>query len=147
MLQIELTCILCDTGEKVSYTFCSCAREDFPASDANPVHPPLAEFCVPCVPSGTGTKKQPSQSKFQKNHLSHLLGPRRPRAAGFHPRWGTTRPSPGRSRFGPHRGEFGRKERKQRNPESSRQRRRRIRKLLTSHRAHGFLKNQQWREV
>ena len=53
MLQIKLTCIMWDTGGKVSYTFPSCVPVDFPASDANPVHPPLVEFCAPCVPSGT----------------------------------------------------------------------------------------------
>ena len=32
----------------------------------------------------------------------------------FHPRWGTTRPSPVRGRFGPHRGKFGRSHRRSR---------------------------------
>ena len=65
----------------------------------------------------------------------------------FHPRWGTDPSQPGQGRFGPHRAQFSRKERKQPSPENNRQRRRRICQLLTSHRAHGFLKNQQWREV
>ena len=54
----------------------------------------------------------------------------------------TTRLRPVRGRFGPHRAQFGRKERKQPNPESSRQRRLRLSQLLTSHYASGFPKNQ-----
>ena len=58
----------------------------------------------------------------------------------YAPDGGTTRPRPVRGRFGPHRAQFGRKERKQPSPEISRQRRRRICQRLTSHQAHGFLK-------
>ena len=56
-----------DTGGKVSYTFPSCVHVDFPASDANPANSPLAEFCVPCVPSGTGGTllSQPSHKTTQ----------------------------------------------------------------------------------
>lgn len=56
-----------DTGGKVSYTFPSCVPVDFPASDANSAHSPLAEFCVPCVPSGTGGTllSQPSHKTTQ----------------------------------------------------------------------------------
>ena len=50
-MKTKLICFLCDTVRKAPYTLCSCALVDFPASDANPVHPPLAELCVPCVPS------------------------------------------------------------------------------------------------
>ena len=66
-MQIKLICILCDTGGKVSYTFPSCVPVDFPASDANSAHSPLAEFCVPCVPSGTGGTllSQPSHKTTQ----------------------------------------------------------------------------------
>ena len=66
-MQIKLICILCDTGGKVSYTFPSCVPVDFPASDANPANSPLAEFCVPCVPSGTGGTllSQPSHKTTQ----------------------------------------------------------------------------------
>ena len=70
-----------DTGGKVSYTFPSCVPVDFPASDANSAHSPLAEFCVPCVPSGTGTKKT-FQSQFPQNQPKPTcLAPRRPRVA------------------------------------------------------------------
>ena len=85
-----------DTGGKVSYTFPSCVPVDFPASDANPVQSPLAELCVPCVPSDTETEKQPPQSQFPQNHPSPLLAPRRPVLAEFHPRWGNG-PVPARS--------------------------------------------------
>ena len=99
----------------MSYTFPSCVPVDFPASDANPVQSPLAELCVPCVPSDTETEKQPPQSQFPQNQPKPTcLAPRRPRTAGFHPRWGTTRPRPVRGRFGPHRGEFGRSHRRSR---------------------------------
>ena len=66
-MQIKFICILCDTGGKVSYTFPSCVPVDFPASDANSAHSPLAEFCVPCVPSGTGGTllSQPSHKTTQ----------------------------------------------------------------------------------
>lgn len=113
-MKTKLICFLCDTVRKAPYTLCSCALVDFPASDANPVHPPLAELCVPCVPSDTETEKQPPQSQFPQNHPSPLVAPSRPRVAGFHPRWGTTRPSPVRGRFGPHRGKFGRSHRRSR---------------------------------
>ena len=56
------------------------------------------------------------------------------------PRWGNDPPRPVRGRFGPHRGEFGRKERKQPSPENNRQHKWRIRQLLTSHQANGFPK-------
>lgn len=65
----------------MSYTFPSCVPVDFPASDANSAHSPLAEFCVPCVPSGTGTKKT-FQSQFPQNQPKPTcLAPRRPRVA------------------------------------------------------------------
>lgn len=83
--------------------------------------------------------KPPTFSRPTKP-TSPLVALSRPRVAGFHPRWGTTRPSPVRGRFGPHRAQFSRKKRKRPGPESSRQRRRRMRQLLTSHQAHGFLK-------
>ena len=95
-MKTKLICFLCDTVRKAPYTLCSCALVDFPASDANPVHPPLAELCVPCVPSDTETEKQPPQSQFPQNHPSPQFGPRRPVVAGFHPRWGNG-PAPARS--------------------------------------------------
>ena len=68
-----------DTGGKVSYTFPSCVPVDFPASDANPANSPLAEFCVPCVPSGTGGTllSQPSHKTTQGPRFA----PRKPRVA------------------------------------------------------------------
>lgn len=67
MLQTKPICILWDTGGKASYTFCPCTHADFPASDANSPPSPLAEFCVPCVPSGTGGTllSQPSHKTTQ----------------------------------------------------------------------------------
>lgn len=111
-------------GKIKSPTYCAKAQEytlahcllaplkKFPSSDANPVHPPLAELCVPCVPSDTETEKQPPQSQFPQNHPRPLFAPRKPRVAGFCPRWGKRPLRPVRGRFGPHRGEFGRKKRK-----------------------------------
>ena len=76
MLQIKLTCIMWDTGGKVSYTFPSCVHVDFPASDANPANSPLAEFCVPCVPSGTWENHpQPSSYKTTQGPCSPPVGP------------------------------------------------------------------------
>ena len=60
------------------------------------------------------------------------------------PGGGTPRPSPVRGRFGPHRAQFGRKKRKQPNPENNRQRNRRIRQLSTFPPGEWFPKNQQW---
>lgn len=111
-LQTKLICILCDTGRKVSYTFPSCVPVDFPSSDANSAHSPLAEFCAPCVPSGTGGTllSQPSHKTAQ--------GPDSPPGGLFwpvsSPGGGTTRLSLDRGRFGPHRGEFGRSHRRSR---------------------------------
>ena len=93
MLQTKSICILWDTGGKASYTFPSCVHVDFPASDANPVHFPLVEFCVPCVPPGTEgtTHSQPPRKTTQ----GPLFAPRRPVLAGFHPRWETDPPPHG----------------------------------------------------
>ena len=135
-MQIKLICILCDTGGKVSYTFPSCVPVDFPASDANSAHSPLAEFCVPCVPSGTGPHSQPAHKTAQAPDLA----PGGPVCPVYAPGGGTTRPRPVRGRFGPHRAQFGRKERKQPSPENNRQHKWRIRQLLTSHQANGFPK-------
>lgn len=111
-MQIKLICILWDTGGKASYTFPSCVHADFSASDANPVQSPLAEFCVPCVPSGTGGTllSQPSHKTTQ----APCSPPGGPFWPSFTPGGGTTRPSPVRGRFGPHRGEFGRSHRRSR---------------------------------
>ena len=93
MLQIKPTCIMWDTGGKVSYTFPSCVPVDFPASDANSAHSPLAEFCVPCVPSGTGGTllSQPSHKTTQ----APCSPPGGPFWPSFTPGGGTDPPPPG----------------------------------------------------
>ena len=103
----------CAKAQEYTLAHCLLAPlKKFPASDANPANSPLAEFCVPCVPSGTGrtTHSQPPHKTTQGPRFA----PRKPRVAGFRPRWGTTRPSPVRGRFGPHRGKFGRSHRRSR---------------------------------
>ena len=80
----------------MSYTFPSCVHVDFPASDANSAHSPLAEFCVPCVPSGTETEKQPPQSQFPQNRQAPWLPPVGPVQPVSGPRWGNG-PVPARS--------------------------------------------------
>lgn len=89
-MQIKLICILCDTGGKVSYTFPSCVPVDFPASDANSAHSPLAEFCVPCVPSGTGPHSQPAHKTAQAPDLA----PGGPVCPVYAPGGGTDPPPP-----------------------------------------------------
>ena len=139
----QIAYILCVSRRVHWYALPPCTLWKALASDTNPV-PPLAEFCVPCVPSGTETEKPPPQSSSHRTTQATLFAPRRPRTAGFHPRWGRTRPCPVRGRFGPHRAQFGRKQRKQPNPEDNRQRNRRIRPLSTSHPANGFPKTRSW---
>ena len=98
-LQTKLICILCDTGRKVSYTFPSCVPVDFPASDANPVHFPLAKYCVPCVPSGTGGTllSQPSHKTTQ----APCSPPGGPFWPSFTPGGETTRPARTEAGLGP----------------------------------------------
>ena len=44
----------CAKAQEYTLAHCLLAPlKKFPSSDANPVQSPLAEFCVPCVPSGT----------------------------------------------------------------------------------------------
>ena len=81
------------------------------ASDINPV-PPLAEFCVPCVPSGTGGP--PTVSRPTKPPKAPVLPPGSPVWPVSAPGGETTRIRPVRGRFGPHRGEFGRSHRRSR---------------------------------
>ena len=95
-MQIKLICILWDTGGKASYTFPSCVHADFSASDANPVQSPLAEFCVPCVPSGTGGPA--TVSRPTKPPKAPVLPPGGP-VWRFPPRVGE-RPAPARSGAG-----------------------------------------------
>ena len=105
-MKIKLICILWYTGEKTSYTFPPCVHADFSASDANPVHFPLAKYCVPCVPSGTGGTllSQPSHKTTQ----APCSPPGGPFWPGSSPGGETPRPCPVRGRFGPHRAQFGR---------------------------------------
>ena len=98
-MQIKLICILCDTGGKVSYTFPPCVHADFSASDANPVHFPLAKYCVPCVPSGTGGTllSQPSHKTTQ----APCSPPGGPFWPSFTPGGETTRPARTEAGLGP----------------------------------------------
>ena len=103
--------VFCGTREKKRPTLSPpCVHADFPASDANSPPSPLAEFCVPCVPSGTGGTllSQPSHKTTQAP-CSPPEGPFCPVSA---PGGGTTRIRPVRGRFGPHRAQFSRKKRK-----------------------------------
>ena len=111
-LQTKLICFLCDTVRKAPYTLCSCSRVDFPASDANPVHPPLVEFCAPCVPSGTWGNHP--HSAVPQNRQAPWLPPGGPVWPVSAPGGGNARPRLVRGRFGPHRGEFGRSHRRSR---------------------------------
>ena len=92
-MKIKLICILWYTGEKTSYTFPPCVHADFSASDANPVHFPLAKYCVPCVPSGTGGTllSQPSHKTTQ----APCSPPGGPFWPSFTPGGGTDPPPPG----------------------------------------------------
>ena len=139
----QIAYILCVSRRVHWYALPPCTLWKALASDTNPV-PPLAEFCVPCVPSGTETEKPPPQSSSHRTTQAPCLAPRRPRVAVSTPGGGTPRPSPVRGRFGPHRAQFGRKKRKQPNPENNRQRNRRIRQLSTFPPGEWFPKNQQW---
>ena len=92
-------------GKIKSPTYCAKAQEytlahcllaplkKFPSSDANPVHPPLAELCVPCVPSDTETEKQPPQSQFPQNHPRPPFCPQEAPCGRFPPQVGE-RPAP-----------------------------------------------------
>ena len=65
----------------------------FPSNDANPAHSPLAEFCVPCVPSGTGENHP--QPAAPQNYPSPLVRPQEAPCARFPPQVGK-RPVPAR---------------------------------------------------
>ena len=91
----QIAYILCVSRRVHWYALPPCTLWKALASDTNPV-PPLAEFCVPCVPSGTETEKPPPQSSSHRTTQAPCLAPRRPVLAGFHPRWGK-RPVPARS--------------------------------------------------
>ena len=81
----------------MSYTFPSCVPVDFPASDANSAHSPPSGILRPLRSfRHWGNSPQPT---VPQNHASPLVAPRRPRVAGFHPRWGNG-PVPARSGAG-----------------------------------------------
>ena len=115
----QIAYILCVSRRVHWYALPPCTLWKALASDTNPV-PPLAEFCVPCVPSGTG----PHSQAVPQNRARPPVRPQEAPCGRFPPQVGErTRPRPVRGRFGPHRGEFRRKKRKPPGPESSRQRR------------------------
>ena len=93
MLQIKLTCIMWDTGGKVSYTFPSCVPVDFPASDANSAHSPPSGILRPLRSfRHWGNSPQPT---VPQNRPRPRFAPRRPVLAGFLPRRGNDPPQPG----------------------------------------------------
>ncbi len=94
-----------------------CTLGKFPASDANPVHFPLAELSVPCVPSGTGNEDNRPKASSHKTTQAPDLLPGGPVCPVYAPGGGTTRPRPVRGRFRPHRAQFSRKKRKRPGPE------------------------------
>ena len=98
----------------MSYTFPSCVPVDFPASDANSAHSPLAEFCVPCVPSGTGNEDNRPKASSHKTTQAPDLLPGGPVCPVSTPGGEAIRPNQVRGRFGPHRGKFGRSHRRSR---------------------------------
>ena len=121
-------------------------RTSFTTSDASDAENrrPAALPYAGCAPYSTGIETQLPQSSSHRTTQAPCLAPRRPRVAVSTPGGGTPRPSPVRGRFGPHRAQFGRKKRKQPNPENNRQRNRRIRQLSTFPPGEWFPKNQQW---
>ena len=137
----QIAYILCVSRRVHWYALPPCTLWKALASDTNPV-PPSSGILRPLRSFrhwGT-THSQPSHKTTQ--------GPDSPPGGPFWPvstpGGGTTRPSPVRGRFGPHRAQFGRKKRKQPNPENNRQRNRRIRQLSTFPPGEWFPKNQQW---
>ena len=65
----QIAYILCVSRRVHWYALPPCTLWKALASDINPV-PPLAEFCVPCVPSGTGSHSQPSHKTTQVPSLA-----------------------------------------------------------------------------
>ena len=72
-------------------------RTSFTTSDASDAENrrPAALPYAGCAPYSTGTEKQLSPSRSPQNRPRPRFAPRRPRVAGFHPRWGTDPPPPG----------------------------------------------------
>ena len=90
----QIAYILCVSRRVHWYALPPCTLWKALASDTNPV-PPLAEFCVPCVPSGTGGP--PTVSRPTKP--PPLFGPQEARFGRVLPRVGE-RPAPARSGAG-----------------------------------------------
>ena len=86
----QIAYILCVSRRVHWYALPPCTLWKALASDTNPVPPssgilrPLRSF------RHWGNSPQPT---VPQNHASPLVAPRKPRVAGFHPRWGTTRPA------------------------------------------------------
>ena len=91
----QIAYILCVSRRVHWYALPPCTLWKALASDTNPV-PPLAEFCVPCVPSGTGGP--PTVSRPTKPPKAPVLPPGGP-VWRFPPRVGE-RPAPARSGAG-----------------------------------------------
>ena len=103
----------CVKAEEYTLAHCLLAPlKKFPSSDANPVQSPLAEFCVPCVPSGTWGNHP--HSAVPQNRQAPWLPPVGPVWPVSAPGGGTAHLRPVRGRFGPHRGKFGRSHRRSR---------------------------------
>lgn len=129
----------------MSYTFPSCAYADFPASDANPVRSPLAKYCAPCVPSGTGgtllsqppkPPVRPQEAPLWQNKpwlvpgetlwyevpvfsfrkSTGFLRPVRACVGSFRPRWGNAPPPPGQGPVWATQGRVWQKEKKTAHP-------------------------------
>ena len=111
----QIAYILCVSRRVHWYALPPCTLWKALASDTNPV-PPLAEFCVPCVPSGTETEKPPPQSSSHRTTQATLFAPRRPRTAGFHPRWGNDPSQPGQGAVWATQGSVWQKEKKTAQP-------------------------------
>ena len=87
----QIAYILCVSRRVHWYALPPCTLWKALASDTNPV-PPLAEFCVPCVPSGTGGP--PTVSRPTKPPKAPVLPPGGP-VWRFPPRVGNDPPPPG----------------------------------------------------
>ena len=140
----QIAYILCVSRRVHWYALPPCTLWKALASDTNPV-PPLAEFCVPCVPSGTGGP--PTVSRPTKPRKAQI----RPQEAcfgRFPPQVGE-RPVPARSGAGLGHTGPSLAERKENSPtrKTTASADGEYASFRLSHRAHGFLKNQQWREV
>ena len=89
----QIAYILCVSRRVHWYALPPCTLGKALASDANPAPSPLAEFCVPCVPSGTGGP--PTVSRPTKPRKAQIR-PQEARFGRFPPQVGE-RPVPARS--------------------------------------------------